>query len=105
MYGLQCPASADEAFRTNYARTQAKGLDLTRQARACDTTTGAEITVLCLICWFWLRRSQLSLLPEQPLLFAVPVAGLFSLALIVQLLSSGQRDLDLRPALLVEINF
>jgi hypothetical protein len=45
------------------------------------------------------------LLPEQPPLFAVPVPRLFGFALIVQLLSAGERDFDFCPAFFVEVNF
>ena len=61
---------------------------LLQQASACQTT-----------------RQPSPLLPEQPPLFAVPVPRLFGLALIVQLLSAGERDFDFRPALFVEVNF
>jgi hypothetical protein len=105
MYGLQCPASADEGvsneLRTNTSKRvgpHATGESLRYNHERRNYGLVPDLLV-------WLRRSQLSLLPEQPPLFAVPVAGLFGLALIVQLLSSGQRDLDLRPALLGEINF
>ncbi len=45
------------------------------------------------------------LLAHQSPLLAVPIARLFGLALVVQLLSTGERDFDFCPALLVEINF
>jgi hypothetical protein len=38
------------------------------------------------------------------MLFALPVARLFGIALVVQLLAPGQRKLDLRPAAPVEID-
>src|SRR5262245_4129168 len=46
----------------------------------------------------------LSLVAQQPAALARPVALLLGLALVVQLLALGQRDLDLGPALVVEID-
>src|SRR6185437_7243780 len=48
-----------------------------------------------------LRLSALQ--PHQPALLAVPGPLLQRLALVVQLLAAGDRDLDLRPPSLVEI--
>src|ERR1044071_4229263 len=45
----------------------------------------------------------LPLLPQQASLFAIPVALLLGLALVVQLLALGERQLDLGAALVVEI--
>src|SRR4051812_8726557 len=47
---------------------------------------------------------RLSLIPHQPSLLSLPVARAFRLPLVVQLLAARQRDLDLRPAALVEID-
>src|SRR5690606_38973804 len=41
---------------------------------------------------------------QQPALFPVPVARLFGLALVVQLLALGEREFDLGAAAIVEID-
>src|SRR6266567_4245918 len=45
-----------------------------------------------------------ALVPHQPAALARPVALLLGLALVVQLLALGERDLDLGAALVVEID-
>src|SRR5258707_846418 len=52
---------------------------------------------------FGIMRSVL--LPQQPAALAGPVAFLFALALVVQLLALGERNLDLGAAFVVEIDF
>src|SRR5437868_3357173 len=57
-----------------------------------------------------IRRSGIShssdsaLVPHQPAALARPVALLLGLALVVQLLALGERDLDLGATLVVEID-
>ena len=50
------------------------------------------------------RAEHLPLRPQQPALLPVPVALLLGFALVVQLLALGQRDLQLRAALGVEVH-
>src|SRR3989304_6172433 len=53
-----------------------------------------------------MRRSEaiaLALLPHEPAAFALPGAFLFGLALVVQLLALGKRELDLGAAFFIEI--
>src|SRR5581483_5584247 len=52
---------------------------------------------------FTLAGPALTLLPQQTPLLARPVALLLGLALVVQLLAAGERELDLCTALVVEI--
>src|SRR5437879_13522313 len=54
-----------------------------------------------------IRRSAMALifLPQQPAALAGPVALLLALALVVQLLALRERNLDLRAAFVVEIDF
>src|SRR5260221_495739 len=54
-----------------------------------------------------IRRSVICsiLLPQQPAALAGPVALLLALALVVQLLALGERNLDLGAAFVVEIDF
>ena len=50
------------------------------------------------------RHSTISPLhPHQPPAFALPGALLHGFTLVVQLLAAGERDLDLRPPLLVKV--
>src|SRR5258708_7199271 len=57
-----------------------------------------------------IRRSGISrsfgsaLVPQQPAALARPVAFLLGLALVMQLLALGERELDLGAALVVEID-
>src|SRR5471030_727110 len=72
-----------------------------------------EKHLLAVFLWITARHRDFRLAPgqgptsapaEQPRPLALPVAILDRLALVVRLLAGGQRDLDLGPALLVEID-
>src|SRR5579871_3628164 len=76
--------------------------------RAAPSSTGAGIFDQSTLSKFLsviaaIVRSSSASRAQQAAFFAVPVALALGLALVVQLLAFGQRQLDFRPALLVEI--
>src|SRR5437588_127645 len=76
------------------------------KCRAAPSSTGAGIvdqSTLTKFCSVVARAIGLTSRPHQAAFFSGPVAFLFSLALVVQLLALGKRKLDLGSALLIEI--
>ena len=78
--------------------------------RASRRVLRTLLSMMAKVLYLMLRRilhprQPSPLLPQEPPLFAIPVPLLFGLALIVQLLSAGERDLDFCPTSFIEINF